>query len=482
MSDRISAKAKDLMSRARSKLIIEEPFYGNLSMRLELVETARVPAMAVDGRYQFYNPGWVTEQSVGKLAFVLAHEVSHLTLHHHTRREGRDYKFWNIACDYCVNAELRAGRWEVPDDALYSPVFEGMSAEQVYASLLNEQEQQAKRRRQEQQQGQQGQGSQGQGQQGQQGQEGQQGQQGQQSAPEQGQGQQSPDSQQGKGQPGTALGCERPSEESTNGGSNAGGPQANPAQQGTEQGGSGQAADPRIPISEMGLVMEPMNEEDRETSAQAWDQAVVSAARQAQKAGHLPGNIARKVKEILHPPRPWKEELRQYFRSTAIDEPNYSRVNRRYVDQGMYLPSMRSEALDSLVIAIDTSGSINQEALSSFVQEMEDILREVQCEQIHMIACDVTVKGDVVTSYDQEMPKDFKLEGGGGTRFSPVFQKIEDEALNPNLLIYFTDLKCSEVRRKSVVKQLQEPDYDVVWVKWGTGGSTPPFGQVIDLD
>jgi len=140
MNKNISAAAKYLLTKARSKMIIEEPFYGNLSMRLEMVETDKFPCMATDGRYQLYNPAWVAEQSVDKLACVLAHEVSHVAMHHQLRRNGRDFQIWNEACDYAVNAELKSGGWSVPGEGLYNPMFEGMSAEQVYASLINEEE------------------------------------------------------------------------------------------------------------------------------------------------------------------------------------------------------------------------------------------------------------------------------------------------------------------------------------------------------
>lgn len=422
MSDRIDIQAKELLTKARSKLIIEEPFYGSLSMRLEFVKNNRIPAMSVDGRYQFYNSQWVSEQSVKKLTFVLAHEVSHLVLQHHLRREGRDFKIWNQACDYAVNSELLDGGWELSKDCLYNSMFKGMSAEQAYASLINEQgkEQQGK--------------------------------------------------QEGQPQPGSGEGpgSQRPGEEPADASGQA---KADPNLQNTEQSGSGQAPAPE----EQGLVMEPMNEQDHNAGAEAWNQAVVQAAEQAKKAGNLPGNIARKVQNILRPPRSWKEELRHFFRTIAIDETNYSRFNRRYIDLELYLPSMMSESMGSLVLAIDTSGSIDEQALAVFIQEMETILQEVNCSEIHMMACDTAVVGEVATSYDQQMPPEFKVAGGGGTRFKPVFEKVYELGLNPDLLVYFTDMCCYQAR------SLEDPGYEVVWAKWGKANREPSIGHVIEL-
>ena len=37
---------------------------------------------------------------------VLAHEVAHPALQHHTRRRDRSPKRWNMACDYAINPLL----------------------------------------------------------------------------------------------------------------------------------------------------------------------------------------------------------------------------------------------------------------------------------------------------------------------------------------------------------------------------------------
>lgn len=424
----VNAISRNNLTLARSKAIVEAPFFGALMMRLELTPSNSVPAMSVDGQHQFYNPKWVSEQSVEKLMFVLCHEVMHLVAHHHLRREGRDFGIWNQACDFCVNQELHSSGWSVPEDGLFNPLFEGMASEQVYASLMNEQKG----------------GGGG-------------------DAPGKGKGSDQPSQESGGTQ-------ERQGEERA--GSSAA--KAGPDAQDTGKGGGGQASAPAP--EEVGMVMEPMNEQAHEAGAESWNQAVVEAAKQAEKAGNLPGHIARKVEAIKNPPQSWQELLRGYFRSTARDGLSYSRFNRRYIAQDMYLPAQYSEAMDSLVVAVDTSGSVDTEALSAFSMELEEILREVNCTEIHMMACDTKVQGEVVTSYDQQLPADFELKGGGGTRFVPVFEKVEETGINPDLLIYFTDMRCYQVGI------LKDPGYPVVWAKWGNDRRTPSIGDVIQIN
>jgi predicted metal-dependent peptidase len=62
--------------------------------------------MATDGISFFYNPGFVEMLNAAELAGVLAYQVMHAALQHHTRRGGRDRKRWNMACDCAINPLL----------------------------------------------------------------------------------------------------------------------------------------------------------------------------------------------------------------------------------------------------------------------------------------------------------------------------------------------------------------------------------------
>ena len=47
------------------------------------------------------------------------------------------------------------------------------------------------------------------------------------------------------------------------------------------------------------------------------------------------------------------------------------------------------------------------------------------------------------------------LKGRGGTRFAPVFEYVDDHQLNPDCVIYFTDLECNDFG--------PDPGYPVLW-------------------
>jgi len=91
--------------------------------------------MATDGVSLFCNPNFVEKLSAAELKGILAHEVMHPALQHHTRRDGRDLGRWNRACDYAINPMLIEAGLTLPSGVLSDPRFNGMSAEEIYNHL-----------------------------------------------------------------------------------------------------------------------------------------------------------------------------------------------------------------------------------------------------------------------------------------------------------------------------------------------------------
>ncbi len=83
---------------ARIKMLLENPFFGNLATRLVAVEAPWCRTAATDGRYLYYNREFIKGLSKPKLLFLICHEVLHTVFDHLGRRNGRDPKLWNMAC------------------------------------------------------------------------------------------------------------------------------------------------------------------------------------------------------------------------------------------------------------------------------------------------------------------------------------------------------------------------------------------------
>ncbi len=109
------------IQKARTALLLDHPFFGSLLFRLGGRASGSIQTMATDGVSLFYNPAFVETLNAAELAGVLAHEVMHPALQHHTRRGDRDLKRWNIACDYAINPLLLDAGLTLPKDVLNRP-------------------------------------------------------------------------------------------------------------------------------------------------------------------------------------------------------------------------------------------------------------------------------------------------------------------------------------------------------------------------
>jgi predicted metal-dependent peptidase len=205
-----------------------------------------------------------------------------------------------------------------------------------------------------------------------------------------------------------------------------------------------------------------------------WNQTVEQATRICQAQGTLPGGLARGLAEAKAPTVDWRSALRRYVQETCTADYTWTRPNVRYLSSGLFLPSLHAERCGRIVVAIDTSGSVDAVLLAQFAAELQTIADDVQPLSIDVIYCDSAVQhvdrfeaGDAIT---------IAMHGGGGTAFSPVFEHVQasdDDA--PAVLVYLTDLYGS-------VPDIG-PDYPVVWAVTGDmGTSEVPFGDIIAID
>jgi predicted metal-dependent peptidase len=209
--------------------------------------------------------------------------------------------------------------------------------------------------------------------------------------------------------------------------------------------------------------------------AQAMADAKVSLAQAAQQAramGNLPGAIARIVEDLLEPKIDWREVLRRFISTTSKNDYAWNPPNRRFIHRGLYLPSMRSDELPTIVVGVDTSGSISEKDLSEFAAEISGILSDYQT-TVEVVYCDSDVAGHE-TYQSEDLPIKLKPLGGGGTDFRPVFEWVDKQGIDPACVVYLTDLCCNSYP--------DEPGYPVLWVQIGDySNERVPFGDVMHL-
>src|SRR5215472_8392110 len=95
-----------------------------------------LPTMATDGSRIVYNPIFVVQLKPVELEGTLAHAVLHCALGHQCRRGERDPELWNQAADFAINPILLGNGFTLPAGALIDPAFNDLSAEEIYARLL----------------------------------------------------------------------------------------------------------------------------------------------------------------------------------------------------------------------------------------------------------------------------------------------------------------------------------------------------------
>lgn len=95
------------VSKAKALLILDHPFFGTAVSRRPIKYGDEVPTAGMSATGQIMlNPEWVEPLTVKEIMFLLAHEAMHYMLSHALRRQHRDHKAWNVACDKVINDTL----------------------------------------------------------------------------------------------------------------------------------------------------------------------------------------------------------------------------------------------------------------------------------------------------------------------------------------------------------------------------------------
>ncbi len=203
-----------------------------------------------------------------------------------------------------------------------------------------------------------------------------------------------------------------------------------------------------------------------------WEISVTQAQTAAKMQGMCPGAVGRLVKELVAPKVSWQEVLREFVRRASRDDYAWTKPNRRYTGAGFILPSLFSERMGKIAVAVDTSGSIDQGLLAEFQSEVQATLDECLPEAIEVIVCDAAVHA--IQNFEPGDTVEIAAKGGGGTDFRPVFTHLENpEAEEPVCLVFFTDLMGSFPEK--------EPDYPVLWAAYRSGSIVPPFGEKVEV-
>ena len=371
------------LSKAKTSLVLEHPFIGNIALNMPFEVTEEVPTAATDGKRAKFNPNFCEKLSDEELKFLVAHECMHPMLEHPFRRGERDIRNWNKAGDYVINKLL-------VDECIGKMPEGGLYDNDIW--------------------------------------------------------------QQGNG---TTDGIYK----------------VLPIiDDGDGEGGVGSVGGQGDPLDE--CLDADGSPAEQEQNAAEWKVKVAQAAQAAKMMGKMSAGVERFVGEVLQPKVDWREVLQRFVEKCKDDTRSWARPNRRFLSQGMYLPSTSGEAMGELVVAVDCSGSIGQEEIDQFASEVLTIKEDSNPSAIHVVYFDSEVSHYDKFTRDDEVH--ITPHGGGGTAFSPVFEYLEEHNIEPVACVFLTDLYCGDFG--------DEPAYPTLWVTTDSNSTDAPFGEVVVMN
>ena len=368
------------VSKAKALLILDHPFFGTAVSRRPIQYGDEVPTAGMSATGQIMlNPEWVEPLTVKEIMFLLAHEAMHYMLSHALRRQHRDHRAWNVACDKVINDTLidaKVGTFIDGGVTLEDARFG--ASEQFYDENDD------------------------------------------------------------------------------------------------DMGDGGIGEDVGDIVDENGQPLDDAQIKQLEVEAKI---EAIQNAKLAKQTGKLPESIERLVEEMINVVTPWHEKLERYMSAKIRDGYSWNRPNRRFVGQGMYLPGYDYvPRMGEVVIAVDTSGSLDSKELALFQGHINRIVDTCTPEKITVLYCDYAIGGTTEYTPD-DLPIVLKPVGGGGTSFKPVFKWLDSYDGDVECLIYFTDGwgDQDELDQLSITGKI-----DTVWLT--TDKEDFPFGEVITFN
>ena len=442
MPPRVTSESARRVSACVTALLREQPFFGSLALRLPIRADASRETVASDGREIRYSPRWIADTDAHVIETAMARVVLACALKHHTRRGQRDPERWQRASQLVTHGLLRDAGFTLPPDA---EAWDGISVEQAYDRLPQ---------------------------------------------PDSDDGDGNSDAPSSGGDAGADSAGTPPSPDS--GGDGDSGASGDGSGDGDPQHGDGRDtgsetdAPPSCDPAGTGEVMDaPADGGDGEAGPsptdiaaeeQAWDEAMHQAASLAKAQGKLPGAVEETVRGAHASTVDWRTLLRRYMTDAVKSDYSWSLPNRRFIDSGLYLPSIRSEGIDTIAVIVDTSGSLPARTLAAFWAEIREVAAELQPERVILLQVDAAVR-DAAEYAASDLPDEIAIKGRGGTDFRPGFAWLEEQDIRPGVCLYLTDMLCSSYPET-------EPGYPVCWINYDKrpeDWNREPWGERIDI-
>lgn len=434
-------------------LLVTDEFAASILLRLQLIEDDSIPTMSTNGKNLKFSPTFTATLSDAEVTWVLLHEFYHILFEHHLllARGVASREEVNIGGDLAINSSIR-NREGCLKKLLFPGVGDFVSLPdnkntEWYINTLRERKQkQEEERKKEENQDKEEAGSED-------GDEEKQQEKG------------------GKDQDQPTPSDDSPNEESDTDESS-----------GTDEGKDSPGEETIMKESSAGEV-EPYPLEDGETIEEAqeqWKEMLVQASQMSPpKPGGEEGHIKQVVSRILQKPQiPPQQILRRFCCETIRAGYTYQKPSRRGAfRRDIILPGHKSSSTGHLVFAIDTSGSMDIEALNKSMDWIEEALLTTRNLKLTIIQCGTEIHYQETFKANEFQFRRNEIEwfGRGGGDLRPPFIAAK-ELHDVKGIIFFTDL-CEEFPEK-------DPKIPTIWLNTNKYNRSPkvPFGEVINIE
>ena len=434
-------QARHLLDKARHAVVMKFPFIGEISLRMGLIPThdSKNPTSTSDGSKVYIDLDFMSKLRKEELSYVIGHEVWHNVLLHPARKQTRDPKLFDLACDMEVNWLLKQNNTEqvfhIPYNAPMPPrEVQGESCEVIYDWLVKNCQMKPNDNQSNRQFGQQD------------------------SSCDKEEEKKDKSSNSGNEQNNHDWECnanddvvhslkQQPKKSKFLTGQFDTHRYIDKSEQEEDDGQGNKDNDFRPQMSKS------FCEEMREAT-------IAQLQKCALGQGTMPIGIESFVKKLEKPEIPWQEHLSQFITQIHTGKLEWTPPSRRHLYQDLYLQSHREKKI-KIALAIDTSGS-TYNILPNFFAEMESLMKSFDAYEITRIDCDATVEKVVVYDHDsspfsKNESKGIDWNGGGGTSFVPPFEYVKENNLDIDALVYLTDGWSDDVPQHA-------PHYPVLWV------------------
>ena len=453
MATRIERESAVRISDCVTDLLKDQPFFGSLALRLPIRPDRSRKTLASDGREIRYHPDWIATTDAHLIKTAIGRVVLACALKHHTRRADRDPERWQRASQLVTHHLLRDAGFTLPPDA---EAWEDLSVEEAYDRLPEPN-----------------------------------GKDSSQPPPPSGSSAEAEagadpgagreDGEQDSGQRPDEAGDPEPDTQSDGTGDGA------PDDQADDDGDANGAGDlaPSTDPAGTGEIMDAPPDADTSGNADApdytreeqdWDEAMHQALSLARAEGKAPGAIEQMIDAAHRTTLDWRTLLRRYMTDTAARDYSWTLPNRRFIDSGLYLPSIRSEGMDSIAVIVDSSGSVDRDMLAAFWSEIRQVAAEIEPRSVIVLQVDAALQ-DERHYHPHELPPRLEVKGRYGTDFRPGFARLAELNVRPAVCLYFTDMDCGKYPEA-------RPDFPVVWCNYGPpppDENREPWGERIDI-